>query len=161
MAKVELKSTVLALDAVTGLRTDSADSVAAGTMLGSPPPSRPDPAPPSPARRHAGVAPRQAPHHPAHPESRRRRLVEAVVHALPITHICGVQRWICAERPGLEPLSGTDTHRPGARWIVPAGMPLPGLTRNSRARRSRTNVWAGGCARGGVRREAQHPGALW
>src|SRR3954452_19528860 len=81
MAKVELKSTVLALDAVTGLRTDSADSVAAGTMLGGPPPRRPDHAPPSPARRHAGVAPRQAPHHPAHPESRRRRLVEAVVPA--------------------------------------------------------------------------------
>src|SRR4051794_35683454 len=27
---------------------------------------------------------------------------------------------------GLGSLSGTDTHRPGARWIVPAGMPLPG-----------------------------------
>ena len=38
--------------------------------------------------------------------------------------VCGLLA--CAERPGLEPLSGTDTHRPGARWIVPAGMPLPG-----------------------------------
>src|SRR4051812_26303058 len=52
---------------------------------------------------------------------RRKRPVD-----LPITHICGMQPWACAERPGLEPLSGTDTHRPGARWIVPAGMPLPG-----------------------------------
>jgi hypothetical protein len=45
---------------------------------------------------------------------------------LAITHICGMQPWACAERPGLEALSSTDTHGPGARWIVPAGMPPPG-----------------------------------
>src|SRR4051794_25904610 len=68
-------------------------------MLGGPPPSRPDHAPPSPARRHAGVAPRQAPHHPAPPESRRRRLVEAVVHA-PRTGLARLRR---PRQPRLRP----------------------------------------------------------
>src|SRR5215207_5968978 len=68
---------------------------------------------------------------------------------LAITHICGVQAWACAERPGREALSSTDRYGPGARWIVPAGMPPPGWTRNSPARRSRTNGWAGGCASSG------------
>jgi hypothetical protein len=45
---------------------------------------------------------------------------------LAITHIRGVQAWACAERSGREALSSTDTYGPGARWIVPAGMPPPG-----------------------------------